>query len=169
MPNWCHNSLVVDGEPAHVRVFVDRARGPKADDGREQPLTLTAHVPEPSLDPEAAYEWRLAHWGCKWDADFGDGLGTTMEADSADVDATLETLGAVSEDGSAIFPFLTPNSPPLAWLVGASREHSNLRFVLRWAEPGLELAGETTAVAGDVVGYEDLLVEDVLAPEELWY
>lgn len=177
MPNWCHDFLTVRGDPVAVRAFVDRAGSASTSSRGQRPLTFTAHVPEPPEVSETAadadlpgwYRWRLEHWGCKGDADFGESVGTTMNADSADVERSLETLGLTADAGAAVYRFLTPNSPPLEWLLAASRDHPALRFVLRWADAGSELAAEETVVAGELVTHDELAVEDVLAPEELWF
>ena len=50
MPNWCHNTLTVEGPKAKVQVFVDRVAT------NEQPLTFTAHAPEPSAEVYAAMD-----------------------------------------------------------------------------------------------------------------
>lgn len=56
MPNWCHNTLTVSGEPAAVAAFARKVAvvGPDAD--TIQPLTFSAHVPEPTAEEYAAME-----------------------------------------------------------------------------------------------------------------
>jgi hypothetical protein len=51
-------------------------------------------------------------------------------------------------------------------LVGGNEQ---LEFVLQFAEIGHEYAGRIRFVAGVTVEDEELEVEDVLAPEELWF
>ena len=53
MPNWCHNTLVVSGEEAELKDFIDKV---KTD---EQPLTFQAIVPQPSDEALEAMETRV--------------------------------------------------------------------------------------------------------------
>src|SRR4051812_36437608 len=101
MPNWCHNTLTVTGEPNDVKSFITKVRG---DDTR--PLTFCAHVPEPNYDAEPAdesskfpdwYDWRWAHWGTKWDTSFDEELRRPS------VDTT--------KPGVAVYKFSTAWSP----------------------------------------------------------
>jgi len=50
MPNWCHNTVTVEGSEADVMAFALAAQND------EQPLTFNAHVPEPSQDVYEAME-----------------------------------------------------------------------------------------------------------------
>lgn len=57
MPNWCHNTLVVSGDTAALAHFVEYVRLTDPETGNEvQPLTFSAHVPEPTPDEYAAME-----------------------------------------------------------------------------------------------------------------
>lgn len=140
------------------------------------------------------YAWRVDHWGTKWDANV-DGppcaIGTheAIEAIRSDQEQGIRSAWAIvdgaswhPEDGespvdqptevTATIDFETAWSPPLPWLRAVAGQEPQLRFALRYAEPGNDFAGEVKfwTADGACEGYEaDLEVEDVLPPEEQWF
>ncbi len=112
--------------------------------------------------------WRSRHWGCKWDASF-DGPFMALGSDSADVDESVAAKGVTATPTVAIYKFDTPWSPPVPWLECASEQHPELEFRLRYGEVGGDFAGEACYVSGVCISDEELEVEDVLAPEEMWF
>lgn len=255
MPNWCHNTLTVTGDPDEIARFVQAARPnealvrrwwkqAKADtffkekrtfkqylaDIREnQPLSFGAIVPEPTPEVYAAleeqskvpcdmcgatgtlpasevesitqgarwfewmaerddrtchvcggsgrrlpimgeawYKWRLANWGCKWDASFGEPF-LALGANEMDVEETVAALGQTITPTTAVYKFDTPWSPPAQFLEQASEQFPRLEFALRYGEPGGGFAGEVRYVGGLCVADDELEVEDVLMPEEMWF
>jgi Ferredoxin-like domain in Api92-like protein len=169
MPNWCHNTLDVTGDPEDVAAYAEHVRG------GEGPLTFTADVPEPTGGEYllgAWYAWRLENWGTKWDASFAGptgGVYFSYDADpAADADVTAEALGVQRAEGAAVYKFDTAWSPPVAWLDRTAGKHPDLTFVLRFGEPGNGFAGQVT-IGPEGREEKELAVEDVLAPEEMWF
>jgi len=116
------------------------------------------------------YEWRCEHWGTKWDASFADsnpvlGMGT----EGMDVALSKETQVATVTPTVAVFKFDTAWAPPEPVVEAASEQYPELEFVLRFAEIGEGYAGEVTYVAGLIMADNPLEVEEVLAPEEMWF
>lgn len=259
MPNWCHNTLTVSGDPQHVQRFVELARPSEASgreawqsirpaDGKrrppfkrfyaefvaESPLSFSSLVPEPSeaeyaamdeavketcrlcggrgkrpvtaeeaaelgiefypnvVEPapleerrdcngcsgsgraipvgrESWYAWRLGHWGTKWDASFSDPFVALGTSETADVAASVEAKGATTTPEIATYRFDTAWSPPVAFLQGASARCPDVELTLRYGEPGGDFAGQLKALAGEILEDESLDVDDVLAPEEMWF
>lgn len=124
---------------------------------------------EERVGSEGWYEWRLRHWGTKWDAAFGHGPMIAIGSHEMNVDATVEAQGATITPTVAVFKFDTAWSPPSPVVETASERFPELEFVLRYGEPGGGYAGEERYVAGVCVESEDLEVEEVLAPEEMWF
>ena len=117
---------------------------------------------------EGWYTWRCQNWGCKWDASFDEpfiALGTH----DADVELTVSTLGGTVTPTVVIYRFNTPWGPPNEFLEKASDLFPDLEFVLRYAEPGMGFAGEVKCVSGLTLLDEELEVDEVLAPEEMWF
>lgn len=129
MPNWCENRLSVSGKAEGVRKFVETAR-----DGEES-LSFAKFVPEQWDDPDYQngpenhcqglepnpnfnwYDWRCAHWGCKWDCS----------------ESTVE----VSPDGTvATFTFNTPWGAPDAFYRAVAGMFPELSFEAYAYEPG---------------------------------
>jgi hypothetical protein len=66
------------------------------------------------------YQWRIAHWGTKWD-----------------VQATLEN----ETPDFLVYEFESAWSPPVKWLEKVAGDFPSLRFVLRYDEPGMGFKG----------------------------
>jgi hypothetical protein len=191
MPNWCHNTLTVSGDPEEVAAYVEHVKVPPTKremhaggvDGPEgeyedpgQPLSFAKDVPEPAEHDLGEggmfpgwYEWRVNHWGTKWDANFTGGSLVAFGDETADIDASEKRRGALELPGSVQYKFDTAWSPPYYWLIASSEKHPELEFVLRFGEVGNGVAGQFKVVAGLVVEETDLEVEEVLSPEEMWF
>ena len=118
---------------------------------------------------EGWYSWRLENWGTKWDASFDGPFMALMTHDDADLDVSVETQGATVTPTVAVYKFDTAWGPPVPFVGGASERFKELEFVLRFGEPGNGFAGEVKYVAGVCMHDEELEVEEVLAPEEMWF
>jgi hypothetical protein len=165
VPNWCHNTLAVSGPEKALEAFRDKVEG----EGRQQPLTFAAHVPEPgSHESYDWYTWRCNEWGTKWDASFG-GAFVAIGAETMDLDKSAAWTGVRRIGDELVYKFETAWSPPLPWLVKASEQEHELEFVIRFAEVGNDFAGEVKVVAGLPMEENELSVEDVLEPEEMWF
>jgi len=161
MPNWCHNTLTVTGEDELVAALVKKAE-------KGQPLSFEQFVSQTKSRADW-YSWRLKHWGTKWDASFGKaGIGLSHE-DGVDMEATTEAQGMTHVPGVVIWKFDTAWSPPIPIVKAMSEQHPNLEFVLRFGEVGHDFAGEIKYVDGILISEEELEVNEVLAPEEMWY
>jgi hypothetical protein len=123
---------------------------------------------EERVGGEGWYEWRLRAWGTKWDANFT-GPGLALGHEGSNVDLTVETQGATVTPTVVVYKFDTAWSPPEPVVRAASERHPDLEFVLRFGEPGDGFAGQLKCVAGLVIETEKLEVEEVLAPEEMWF
>jgi hypothetical protein len=115
------------------------------------------------------YAWRLAHWGTKWDASF-DGPGLALMRDeAADLEVCREAQGITRTPEIVFYKFDTAWAPPTPFVQRASERHRTLEFTLRYGEPGNNFAGALKAVAGEVTEEQELAVDEVLAPEEMWF
>jgi hypothetical protein len=182
MPNWTHNTLMVTGDKAAVAAYVEHVHV-KDDEGNERPLDFNACAPMPEdvdnwhpdqntplsqLFGGGWYGWAIRHWGTKWNASFNSPFGA-LGIEEANVELSVEAKGVQLADGVAIYKFDTAWSPPVAWLEASAAEHPELSFKLRWAEVGNGLAGEVSCHDGGNIEETELTVEDVLAPEEMWF
>jgi len=249
MPNWCHNTLTVQGESDELARFIEAVKPQEswlreifkewaakekpafeeyfAEYVANNPLSFASLIPQPSDEelreletyqpctmcgargtlpesPEQAeergakwfawmgerenrtcnvcggskeervgmegwYEWRTSNWGSKWDASFDGPFMALSAGDETDLDASVETQGATVTPTVAVYKFDTAWSPPGPFVLTASERFPELEFVLRYGEPGNGYAGQIKCVAGVTVEDEELEVEDVLAPEEMWF
>src|SRR5213078_4886460 len=112
--------------------------------------------------------WREEHWGTKSNAKDDPGLKVGNEAVIAALDAAPTSLGWVPTDGGLQLKFHTAWQPPHVWLKAVAEQEPELRFVLRFAEPGGEFAGEIRAHGAELTAQE-LAVDEVLSEEEMWF
>ena len=68
IPNWCYNTLRVEGSEQDIRRFIIENAG----DG-ENMLSFARHLPYPNsnLSEVEQYWWRILRWGTKWDVGGG--------------------------------------------------------------------------------------------------
>lgn len=75
------------------------------------------------------YDWRLKHYGCKWDVS-----------------------GELSEYGGELnYSFDSPWSPPTNGIIGISKIYPTLTFVLEYEEGGMGFIGELECKAGEII------------------
>lgn len=125
---------------------------------------------EERIGMEGWYTWRCDAWGTKWDASFSDsGPFIALGQEGMDVELTKATQGGTFTPTVAVYKFDTAWAPPEPVVEAASEQHPELEFTLRYGEPGEGYAGEARFIAGLAVDRQNLEVEEVLAPEEMWY
>lgn len=119
-------------------------------------------------EPDGWYDWRVRHWGTKWDANF-EGPFMALGAETADVDKTVAAQGVSGITGFIVYKFTTAWSPPAEWLRATAEQEPQLTFTLRYGEPGNNFAGELKFSGGEEEHDLALSVEEVLTPDEMWY
>lgn len=123
----------------------------------------------PRGESESWYEWRLSKWGTKWDASFNGSSMIALGAETMDPELTMAARGATVTPEVVIYKFDTAWSPPSPVVEAASEQFPGLEFRLRYGEVGNDFAGEEVYQAGVCISCEELSVDEVLAPEELWF
>ena len=140
MPNWCDNTLMIEGDKKQIAKFKKEAKT------KESELSFDALLPTPQkymiqVEKDSSnmnwYSWRLDNWGTKWSPD----------------DAMLSADEATSLE----YSFLTAWSPPCEFVLNISKKFKKLRFLIRYAEEGMGYMGRFIAQKGFVV--EDQSIE----------
>lgn len=146
--HYCSNELVVTGPVADVAAFVHTV------EGDEDLLTFQRLVPEPGFagisGAKGWLNWRMAHWGCKWDA---------LDVERSQTSRTAVRYNYETGFGVAVNPIRE-----------ASFTWPELTFALSYAAPGDRYAGAITFRAGAVLeerrgSYSDISAEDPLGTE----
>jgi len=124
----CHNELRVSGPPRQIAEFL---RGGETDD---ELLSLDRLLPEPDIGmlggDRGWCNWRVTHWGSKWDA--------------SDIERSQSRHGLV-------YHFQTAWLPPVNPVREASRHRSDLTFELSYASDGDGYAGRVLLRGGCVL------------------
>lgn len=134
MPNWCDNTLTIEGNQQDLFDFWLAVRSDK------EHLSFSSLYPVPSiLDSEAAYYWKIENWGTKWDVD---NVGFSINADGA------------------TFLFATAWSPPTPWVIYVSNIFPNLSFILSFNEPGMGFKGTAEVKNGNSIENEEQMTTE---------
>ena len=147
MPNWCNNSIVIEGPADKIRALWAAATI------SEELGLLNAMCPVPTDLTENG--WRVANWGTKWDVDM-DGLELVEDED-----------GRARIEGYADSAW----SPPVDAFRSYAALNEDVSMELKYFEPGMSFIGQwdTTGVdeywddVGDLVTENEELDDDVLA------
>ena len=154
MPNWCSNSITIQGSTETIKDLWEDAN-------QEGSGLLDAMVPMPKelegttspSDGDNWYNWRLKNWGCKWDIDVEEaGLEFT---DNGDGTATI-TGG-----------FQSPWAPPIEAYNTFLDDMDGCSLVADYHEPGMDFCGEY--VDGDdnyYEGLDELIKGDAMKDDE---
>lgn len=111
MPNWCNNSLLIEGDDARLRDFLSLVHG------EYQPLSFNKIIPEPEdlkgkdddgpqtssgqtieavLGMPEWYRWRCHNWGTKWDVDVDEAFGIDLTLFPGRIEMFFNTAWAPS-------------------------------------------------------------------------
>lgn len=142
MPNWCNNSITIQG-PAD-KILALWAAANAGDD--ESLLQALRPMPEALKETVADgggglnwYNWRVDNWGTKWDISC-EGL-------------ELVTVG----DGTAIISGWADSawSPPIDAFRAYANENEDVYLEIRYFEPGMSFIGLWDSEGGDAY-WEDV-------------
>lgn len=150
MPNWCFNSIAIEGPKADVEKFLEAVKGndkqPYFDFNGVVPMPsdyLGTQSPNPSEEfaekltekygsPDW-YSWALANWGTKWNCTAIDEWDITYRKNN-------ETYAQINVD--------TAWSPPTEFLVNASKIYPSLIFSNEFYEQGNCFIGSHVILKG---------------------
>lgn len=150
MPNWCMNEIAIQGDKSELKKFADKSKGKE--------LSLETYYPEPDYEETEVnpafplpgeekksvmpdwWNWRVSHWGTKWDLCDLEGQEWEIRGD-----------GYPTNPFRYEFHFNTAWSPPEAAFVKISKDFPELTFVLKYAEGGCDFAGQLTVKNGQAL------------------
>ena len=116
MPNWCYNEMTITGKPKDIHKLIKQVRENNVDNLNEnQPTIFSFHnvIPMPDSEKDNWYNWRVANWGTKWNAD--------VQYDTFDQ----------WENGEVFIEFNTAWDTPMPIIKKLSEQNPKLTFSLR--------------------------------------
>lgn len=137
MPNWCNNSITIQGSTDTIKTLWDEAN--REGSGllnamKPMPKELegtTSPTPEDKVQPmvdghDNWYSWRVDNWGTKWDIDPTEGLEFTDNGDgTAQISGWFESAWA----------------PPIQAYDTFLDDMDGCSLVADYHEPGMDFAG----------------------------
>jgi hypothetical protein len=145
MPNWCFNSVEVEG-PA--RVLTAWVKNVERNAGSDTGLFGTFVIPAYNEDSSNWYEAHSVAWSTKWD----------VEINKLDWDRYV--------DGVKL-QFDTAWSPPMGWLETMSRDWPSLTFKIAFEEGGMCFMGYAIVKNGEYWMAENDTVDWEFSDDEL--
>ena len=143
MPNWCSNSISIQGSTETIKTLWDEANKegsgllnamkpmPKELEGTTSPTPQEGQAgykgPQPTVDGfDNWYDWRVSNWGTKWDIDPKEGLEFTDNGDgTAQISGWFESAWA----------------PPIEAYNTFIEDMDGCSLVADYHEPGMDFAG----------------------------
>lgn len=169
MPNWCNNTLIVEGNVEDLQRIKPLLINEQGE------FSFNCAVPQPenlyrealSSDKEMElnakgipnwYSWNNTHWGTKWDA-----CSAYIDTDNDDLfGANLEIR----------INFQTAWSPPADWLYSFLKKLDGMEVSVQllYDEPGMDFAGSVVReIDGEVYEYEGRIYNVDYEGNELFY
>ena len=139
MPNWCEDTITVEGPTEALNEFLAAAKSEVEEYGEvdvKTDLSLAKLYPIPS-DADW-YSWCITNWGTKWD-----------------VESCHAVISHDGENSRAIFETQTAWNPPLSAFHHISTLFPALEFHIVYDEPGMDFAGVQVIQDGEVISNEE--------------
>lgn len=139
MPNWCSNTLKVEGEIEELANLIKFLNQPYTITYGEKTFTYSKPVfsfrnviqpPEENLEEyykNGWYGWNIEHWGTKWDIANADGTS------GSDVFCEKDSLPM----NYVTYVFDTAWAPPRPVIEALSAKYPTLTFTHSYIEPGM--------------------------------
>ena len=131
MPNWCMNSLLVTGKKKDLVSFRDKVKPTKGSETSGQ-IDLNKLSKRPKAEEDNWYDWNVKHWGTKWN------IEAHLDWDEPD--------GEVLE-----YQFESAWAPPCDAFLTGSKKFKNLKFRLKYEEPGMCFMGSFKCKNGKIL------------------
>ena len=122
MPNWCSNSITIEGPADKIRAIWEKVTFDPED---TEVGLLNAMYPEPADVGDEWYGWRVDNWGTKWEVS-SEGLEFTENADgTAEISGWFDSAWA----------------PPIGAYERFIEENPDCSLTASYFEPGMDFAG----------------------------
>lgn len=116
MPNWCSNTLVLEGDAKYIHKFC-------LENLNDEDIDFALCCPQPENITDW-YEWCVREWGTKWNA--GETSNLFFSSNGEKLSITFDTAW----------------SPPIPWVKKVAIKYPDLTITLLYSEPGSDYSGE---------------------------
>lgn len=194
MPNWCSNSLTVEGSEKDIAAFKLAARGPVASYNdirtgtKEWPIhddirlrAAAEQLPEPGEVSDLSFHAlvpvpdavRRFGYDCNQSKKLAEAIGADPVSGGYrwEIDNWGVKWGAaevcMDESNTLLqYDFDTPWGPPIELITKVAKEWSNLKFSLSYSEPGMAFEGDISIQGDDILFHDEREMEDEYEDEE---
>jgi len=143
MPNWCNNNIEIIGPKAKVDKLIEGAKKgefintlypmPKQLEDTQSTSDDEVMKKQPIVDGHNNwYDWRVANWSTKWDADL---------YDAERIQEQEELFGPDDSDKRISFGFDTAWSPPIGAYEYYLQQNPDMSIRAIYYEPGMDFMG----------------------------
>jgi hypothetical protein len=151
MPNWCYNSVKIQGDPEELKRFISFSHGDNQGLSFDKILPAPAGIFDKAEDAQPVpsgggikmpdwYEWCCANWGTKWDVDSPVNNDVTVSVSPASLDYTFQTAWA----------------PPIPVIHAAAESFPKLKFDHIYIDESMDFAGRFVWLGGKSVSQKEL-------------
>lgn len=130
MPNWCSSTITLSfATPEHLDSFLSQAHIDKdtglylSNEDMTDLFDKFLPTPPETLSSQAWYDWRLDHWGCKWNP-----IIDSVTADVPSLSITLELQ--------------TPGHPPISFFSNLIRLFPGSSAHIQYTDLNMNIFGD---------------------------
>lgn len=187
MPNWCENSLTIDGGDAAAILVMLCAGGLARDaagdvyvtslfaaSGQDIPTELASRQSPPRPDKDESghdFDVRLARYMDAYGA--ADWYDWALAHWGTKWDRAARIVADGSDGAPVVLTFDTAWSPPTTWLATFSAAHPGVTFSLAYCEAGMQFAGVAVYRGGHLISDTEYDGEWYVEPdsddEDAWW
>lgn len=140
MPNWCSNTLIIEGEPKELSRLMKKVEITKSeatDEHYQSVFSCHRVIPRPIKENDNWYNWNTENWGSKWDL-------SDPQLDNSEW-----------ENGVIRYTFESAWSPVIPVVEALAKEHKKVTITYTYYEGGCDFWGEVEYQKGKETSFDE--------------